>query len=102
MRIIDKLIGTSLRTIIIIMLIGTCLIFYNEYLNRKGFRSDRIIKLEPGYKIINIYEKADYMTNYVTIHAKNVKNEDVLITYRIENRSKNAELVHKIIVKEDK
>ena len=50
--------------------------------------------LQPFHWVENI--------NYVIIHTKNAKNDDVLITYKIENKTKKTELVHKIIVKEDK
>ena len=102
MKLIEAIIDAPLIFIIIFLTILFSIVGYNEYLIQEGFKSDTVIKLEPGYRVINMNEKASQDTNYVIIHTKNVKNDDdVLITYRIENKTKKVELVHKIIVKED-
>lgn len=101
MKLIEAIIDAPLIIIVIFLSILFSIIGYNEHLIQEGFKSDTVIKLEPGYRVINMNEKASQDTNYVIIHTKNVKNDDVLITYKIENKTKKVELVHKIIVKED-
>ena len=109
MKLIDAITDTPhiilvflLSLVIFLLSILICIGAYNGNRVRERFNSDTIIKLEPGYKIINMNETASENTNYVIIHTKNAKNDDVLITYKIENKTKKTELVHKIIVKEDK
>ena len=100
-RLIDTFINIPITIFVIFVAILTYLVLHNEQLIQEGFNSDMVIKLEPGYRIINMNETASQNINYVIIHTKNVKNEDVIITYKIENKAKKVELVHKIIVKED-
>lgn len=100
-KLIDALINMPIIIILVFVGVLSCAIGYNEYLIKEGFTSDTVIKLDPGYRVINMNEKASQNINYVIIHTKNVKNDNVLITYKIENRTKKVELVHKIIVKED-
>lgn len=101
MKIIDKVLNTPWYVIIGIIIIFIIAIFHEEYSRNKGFTSDIVIELDPGYKVISMNEKASNVINYVVIHAKNSENKNVIITYKIDNSSKEVTLVHKIYVKEN-
>lgn len=101
MKIIDRILSTPWYVIIAIIIAFTVAIGYEEYSRKKGFKSDTIIELEPGYKVISMNEKASEVINYVVIHAKDSDNRNVIITYKIDNKSKEVTLVHKIYVKEN-